>query len=499
MHLRANNPLLVLAALSCGPLAAAVHEVGPTTPLVLSLADVAGGTDVRNNAKHNPGGGYLSVYDGIKEFAYPSTHGNQLGNTALVNDHVYWDSSPGGLDYTHTPHPDPGCGSTLWWPIPGEWTAYQFTVSSPGTYSVLCRFSSSWGPAKPAMAVLTIDGVASAPVPLTPDDAKLWSDTHYQVGGWWGHTMVSGTFPVAWALGTGAHVLQVRIDSFPDKPTDHGNLWVHYFKITSSKTAGRPPAVVLKPVVPRQLAAANAAFKTAEECEQKGRLGQAIAAYEKAAGGAAAGSDLNDRATAKAKSLREAGEQKLADARALAPEAAAPVLARIASDYAGCGVGDAARQASPGQSQAPSQKPTADTGTAGWTPPDKQQALSALRTMIVETAGRIPVEATITLFGKPQAVVVTRCDKQGLDLRLAGSGSEISLQWPQLGNEDLGRLGQACILGRADQAMSVGEWCIACGLDSLAKATLNRAAELDPRLSPAVAERLQALQAKPAP
>ncbi len=499
MHLRTTTTVLVLAALSCSALHGAVHEVGPTTPLVLSLADVAGGTDVRNNAKHNPGGGYLSVYDGIKEFGYPSTHGNQLGNTALVNDHVYWDSSPGGLDFTHTPPPDAGCGSALWWPIPGEWTAYQFAVTSPGTYSVLCRFSSSWGPAKPATAVLTIDGVASAPVPLTPDDPKLWSDTHYQVGGWWGHTMVSGTFPVAWSLGTGAHVLQVRIDSFPDKPTDHGNLWIHYFKITSSKTAGRAPAVVLKPVVPRQLAAANAAFKTAEECEQKGRLGQAIAAYEKAAGGAVAGSDLNERATTRAKALREAGEQKLAAARALAPEAAAPVLARIASDYAGSDVGDSARPSSPAQTQAPPQKAPADTGTTGWTAPDKQQALSALRTMILDTAGRMPITATIALFGKPQAVVVTKCDKQGLDLRLTGSSSEITLQWQQLGNEDLGRLGQACILGRSDQALAVGEWCIACGLETLAKATLNRAAELDSRLAPAVAERLQALHAKSAP
>ena len=243
----------------CVTASAASREVGPGMPLVIPISDVIGGTDAKNNAKNNPGGGYFSVYDAIKEYQYPNTHGNQLGNTAMVNDHVYWDSSPGGLDYTHVPQPDPGGGNALWWPIPGEWAAYQFTVTTPGTFTVMTRFSASWGPGQSAQISLTIDGVTSGPVPLAPDDAKLWSDTKYQVGGWWGHTMVSGTCPVGWALGAGTHVLKVQVEKFPDKPMDNGNIWIHYFKVLTAANAAKVPTVVLKPAAPRKAVAKPAA------------------------------------------------------------------------------------------------------------------------------------------------------------------------------------------------------------------------------------------------
>ena len=243
---------LALCLVLIGTASAASREVGPGMPLVIPISDVLGGTDVKNNAKNNPHGGYFSVYDAISEFRYPATHGNQLGSTALVNDHIYWDSSPGGLDHTHAPHPDPGGGNALWWPIPGEWAAYQFTVTTSGTYTVMTRFSASWGPGQPSQISLTIDGVTSGPVPLAPDDPKLWSDTKYQVGGWWGHTMVSGTSPVGWALGAGTHVLKAQIEKFPEKPMDHGNIWIHYFKVLSAANATKPLVAVLKPAPPRK-------------------------------------------------------------------------------------------------------------------------------------------------------------------------------------------------------------------------------------------------------
>jgi hypothetical protein len=203
----------------------------PSTALILPATRVIGGTGVANNAKNNPNGGYFSTIDSIEEFKYPNTHGNQLGKTAMVNDHIYWDSSPGGLDATHVPHPD------LWWPVPSEWAAYEVNIAEAGTYTVQTRFSSSWGPGKPVVIHMTMDDAGSGPITLKPDDPKLWSDKQYLVGGWWGHTMVSCTTPAGWKLAAGRHVLKVFIDSFPDRPKDHGCVWIHYFKVMQSGAA----------------------------------------------------------------------------------------------------------------------------------------------------------------------------------------------------------------------------------------------------------------------
>lgn len=248
-HLSALLFVYVLTFGMTGMAAAATHEVGPTTPVVIPISEVIGGTGTGNNAKTNANGGYYSVYDNIGQFAYPATHGNQLGDTAMVNDHTYWDSSPGGLDATHAPHPDAGGGGALWWPIPGEWASYEFNVTASGIFTVLYRFSASWGPSQNAVMHMTVDGVSSGPVPMKPDNAELWTNTYYQVGGWWGHTMVSGTCPAGWTLAPGRHVLKVFIDSFPNNPNDHGNVWIHYFKIMSGGTAVTPPDSVATPTI----------------------------------------------------------------------------------------------------------------------------------------------------------------------------------------------------------------------------------------------------------
>jgi len=262
--------LLVLAVIGASITApsAAEHRVSSTTPLVIPIAEVIGGTGVENNAKSNPQGGYFSVFASIREFRYPATHGNQLGATALVNDHIYWDSSPGGLDHTHAPHPDAGGGKALWWPIPGEWVSYAFTVTDPAAYSVVYRFSSSWGPAEPVVIEMTVDGVSSGPITMKPDDARLWTDKRYLSGGWWGHTMVSGTTPVGWKLAAGSHVLKVQMVSFPAKAKDHGNVWLRYFKIQRN-VGGRE--LEAKAAEPKQLEPKPAEPKPAETTPTKAK------------------------------------------------------------------------------------------------------------------------------------------------------------------------------------------------------------------------------------
>ncbi len=224
---------------------AAIHEVGPGAPLVLPIREVIGGTAPENNAKNNPGGGYFSVFDSVAQFPYPATHGNQLGATAMVNDHTYWDSSPGGLDHTHVPAPDPGGGSVLWWPVPGEWLGFEFTAAAASIYTVTYRFSSGWGPDRPVTMSVVIDGVSSGPFTMRPDDPRLWADTRFRAGGWWGHTMVSGTTPVGWKLGPGRHTIKATIDSFPADPMAHGNIWVRYLKIAAGPS---PSGLVLQPM-----------------------------------------------------------------------------------------------------------------------------------------------------------------------------------------------------------------------------------------------------------
>ena len=110
------------------------QDVSPAAALIIPIKNVIGGTGIANNAKSNPGGGYLSHFDNINQFMYPATHGNQLGETALVNDHVYWDTE--GLQYTHSSPPDQGAGEALYWPEPGEWASYAFNVTAADTYTV---------------------------------------------------------------------------------------------------------------------------------------------------------------------------------------------------------------------------------------------------------------------------------------------------------------------------------------------------------------------------
>ncbi len=329
--------LVLMLVVSSAPLHASSHELGAAASLVIPIAEVLGGTDVANNAKHNANGGYASLYDAIEQFSYPATHGNQLGRTAMVNDHTYWDSSPGGLDATHAPHPDPGGGSVLWWPVPGEWNSYAFTCEGSGTFAVLYRFSSSWGPAQSAMIHFTIDGASSGAFPMKPDDPTLWSDTKYQVGGWWGHTMVSGTCPTAWLLGPGQHILTITIDKFPDHPENHGGAWLHYLKVFAAPK-GMPR------LEPKHLAASIAAAKKALDCEKHKRLGQALTAYEQAASIAQTGTEQQLQCAANAKRIRDLGEQRLAAARLLDPGEALPALRQVADDFAGSAIGTDASQ-----------------------------------------------------------------------------------------------------------------------------------------------------------
>ena len=113
---RSRQPLILglLMAMLCpgAPLAAAIHEVGPNTPAIIPVAEVIGGTDARNNARTNPNGGYFSLLDGAhpQKWDGGKGHSNQLGKTEFPNDHSYWDSQPGGCDFTHVPPPAAGGG-----------------------------------------------------------------------------------------------------------------------------------------------------------------------------------------------------------------------------------------------------------------------------------------------------------------------------------------------------------------------------------------------------
>jgi hypothetical protein len=496
MSMRTVVRYSVLVGLSfLGTASAASRDVGPGQPLVIPITDVMGGTDVKNNAKNNPNGGYFSIFDAVSQFNYPATHGNQLGSTAMVNDHTYWDSSPGGLDHTHAPLPDAGGGNALWWPVPGEWALYQFTVTTPGTYTVLTRFSSSAGPGQPAQVSLSVDGTSSGPIPLTPDDPKLWSDTRYQVGGWWGHTMVSGTSPVAWTLGVGTHILKVQIDQVPGNPKDHGNVWIHYFKIATVANSAKAPTTVLKAIVPKQVAAAANAFKQAVEHEQKGRLGQALVAYEKALAGSPPGSEQLERAKAKATELRTLGEERLAAANALPAGESSAALTRVATEFSGCDLGAHAAKAAKAAPLANAPAVPDDNGASGtnatvWTPPSKAQALATLKTLITATTNKKPVELSMMMFGKPQPVVVSGGDDRALAVKFAGSTAGLDLLWDQIQASEMASLGRACVHGRAAEALAVGEACIGLGQKPIAEEMLHLAARINPTLNAVVAERL---------
>jgi hypothetical protein len=474
---------LCALVVSAVPLFAATHEVSVASPLVIPISDVLGGTDVANNAKHNSGGGYASVYDAIEQFSYPATHGNQLGRTAMVNDHTYWDSSPGGLDATHAPHPDPGGGSVLWWPVPGEWNSYAFTCDGSGSFTVLYRFSASWGPAQAAMIHLTIDGAASGSFPMKPDDPSLWADAKYQVAGWWGHTMVSGTCPTAWLLGPGQHLLTITIDKFPDHPDNHGGAWFHYLKVLAAPK-GMPR------IEPKHLAASIAAAKKAADCEQHGRLGQALTAYEQAAAIATPGSEQQEQCAAKATGLRAIGEQRLAAAQQLSPAAALPVLKQLADDFAGSAIGtDAAHAAS----AAPQVFKPAGTGDANMPIMGLEQATTGLKALVLSSIDAHGIAAQLSVFGKPQEVLVTGGSENALSVRFPGSPAVIDLPWEMISPSGLVSLAQPCIKGRGTIALLIGDYCIAVRLTSSADDLLRLAARLDPQLSGAVAQRLSSL------
>jgi hypothetical protein len=216
-------------------------HVGLTTPLVIPIPTVIGGTGVSNNANpNNPKGGYWSHIAGRAigpaDYGNSPDHGDFIGNTSLMNDSTkYWDNliwpgtgKPGGLAATGVTPPDPGCGDICWLPQPGEWVSYAFNVDDAGTYTVLYRFSSGTGPDGAVMFHMTMDGISSGPVKMQPDNRSYWTDKSHCVGGWWGHTYVPATMPVGWALTPGPHVLKVFIDNWPKTG---GSIWLHYFKV----------------------------------------------------------------------------------------------------------------------------------------------------------------------------------------------------------------------------------------------------------------------------
>ena len=212
----------------------------PDTQVVIPFTSIIGGTDATNNAKNNPHGGYFSHLDNIKQYGYPfpQYHKNQLGDTALGNDGVFYDTKPGGLDQTHVPALDPGGGKANWWALQGEWVSYELNVAVGGTYTIMTRFSTAWGAAKPVIVHMTVDDVSSGPFPLKADDEKLLTDVKYRAGGWWGHTMVNCTSPVGWTLAPGRHVFKFFVDERPDPATSatRYEVWIHYFKVAKAGT-----------------------------------------------------------------------------------------------------------------------------------------------------------------------------------------------------------------------------------------------------------------------
>ena len=151
-----------------------------TYSTIIPIASIIGGTDISNNAKTNQNGGYYSFLNSINEYNYPSGHNNVLGNSALSNDHVYWDTE--GLQYTHVPPPDDGGGNALWWHCVNEGVSYEFSISAAGAYRIPIRFAMGWGPDIPVYMHITIDGISSGSFILKPDDPIFWLDTYYQTG-----------------------------------------------------------------------------------------------------------------------------------------------------------------------------------------------------------------------------------------------------------------------------------------------------------------------------
>ncbi|MBA3936173.1 MAG: chitobiase/beta-hexosaminidase C-terminal domain-containing protein [Planctomycetes bacterium] len=253
---------MLIALLMAGSPAAhaASFDVSPTSPAIIPFSSVIGGSDAGNNAKNNANGGYFSEFDNIGQFNYPAGHGNQLGNTAMVNDstnyfdNVTWQGGqPAGLSLTGVPAPDPGCGDAAWWPATGDWVSYQLNVTTAGTYTVLTRFSTAWGPTGTVTYHMTIDGVSSGPVTMRPDDIAYWTPGaggfQRPIDGWWGHNYVPGTMPTGWSLAVGPHVLKVFIDSWPGSApgpssSGPGDIWLHYFKVFAGGTpvSGPVPA-----------------------------------------------------------------------------------------------------------------------------------------------------------------------------------------------------------------------------------------------------------------
>ena len=274
--------VLLAALLVAGSPAAsaASFDVSPTAPAIIPFSSVIGGSDAANNAKNNANGGYFSEFDNVSQFNYPAGHGNQLGNTALVNDGTgYFDAvtwqggQPAGLSRTGVPAPDPGCGDAAWWPSPGDWVSYQLNVTTAGTYTVLTRFSTAWGPTGTVTYHMTIDGVTSGPATMQPDDMAYWTPGaggfERPIDGWWGHNYVPGTIQAGWSLSVGPHVLKVFIDSWPGtapgpSSSAPGDIWLHYFKVFAGGTpvSGPVPAPTFS-FSPTLTTSAHGPFSTA--------------------------------------------------------------------------------------------------------------------------------------------------------------------------------------------------------------------------------------------
>ncbi|MCY3022785.1 MAG: hypothetical protein NTW87_27720 [Planctomycetota bacterium] len=136
---------------------------------------------------------------------------------------------------------------------------------------------------------------------------------------------------------------------------------------------------------------------------------------------------------------------------------------------------------------------SASVAAGEYTPPDKAKALEAVQNVVAETvrSGR-KLEVWLTVLGSSQKTEVAKADAKSLSVKI--QGNVMDQPWQKIAPAEIAGVMKACVLGDAQRALVLADYCLATGQPEKADEALMAAAQANPNLGEELSARLKYVQ-----